>query len=72
MRSERRTTPTSTELLLTVEDLAVEWRVKPRTIRDLCARGEIPFIRLPGDRLIRFRRAELDELLDSRRMGPRQ
>lgn len=51
--------------LLTVEDVAVLFKVKRGWIYDQVEAGALPAVRLPGSRLLRFRRCDLDAYLAS-------
>ena len=53
---------------LTVPEVAEELRIPRSRAYDLCARGELPAVRI-GERSIRVNRAELERfLLESRRV----
>lgn len=55
--------------LLTAEEVASILRVKPSTIYDAATRGALPVVRLWKGRrrtLIRFRRADIEELIRKR------
>ena len=45
--------------LLTAEQLAGRWQIKPATVYALARKGSIPAVRL-GPRLVRFRLAEVE------------
>ena len=45
--------------LLTAEQLAERWQIKPATVYGLARNGSIPTVRL-GPRLVRFRLAEVE------------
>ena len=62
---------TSTSDLLSIDDAAPLIGVKPRTLRDMCARRKIRFMRVgPGRGLYRFRRDWLLEYLASCEIEP--
>ena len=57
------------DVLLTAEQVAKYFQVKPQTIRDAAWRGKIPCVRLwAGKRktLLRFKKTELDEFIRER------
>ena len=45
--------------LLTAEELADRWQIKPATVYALARKGTIPTVRL-GPRLVRFRLVEVE------------
>lgn len=49
--------------LLTDADLSRESQIPRGTLRALRHRGQIPFLRLGGGRIIRYRRADIDAWL---------
>lgn len=54
------TEPTSNGTrLLTCEELARRWQIKPATVYALARKGSIPTVRL-GPRLVRFRLVEVE------------
>ncbi len=52
--------------LMTVEEVAAYLQLKPETIRNLTRRGELPGFKV-GSRRLRFRKAEIDAWLESRK-----
>ncbi len=58
-------TPKSDQALLTIPDVARRLGLSPSTVRRLVRRGELPRIRV--GRSVRFREADLTELIDSGR-----
>lgn len=56
---------TSPATLLTVAEVAAELRVDPATVRLWARQGKIPVVKLPGGRLKRFRREDVDAILAS-------
>lgn len=62
-----------TETLLTPEQVAEIFSVKPQTIRDAVWRGKLPCVRLWTGRkksLIRFRREDIEKLIQERTVSP--
>ena len=53
------------ERLLVTSEVAVMFRVDPKTVRRWVATGKVPSIRTPGGRDRRYREAEILALLDS-------
>ena len=53
---------------------AIEYIGKPSksTVRDWMRKGLVPFVRLPGGRLIRFRQEDLDALILAGLVNARQ
>ena len=49
--------------LLTKKEVASFWRVTTRTIDRLVSQGEMPFVKLPGGRSIRFRASDLERMI---------
>jgi excisionase family DNA binding protein len=56
--------------LLTLREAAELLGVSPWTVRRWVASGKLPHIRLPGGRLLRFDRADLDRLVEAYRVVP--
>lgn len=57
------------EVLLTAEELAKSWQVKPQTIRDAAWRGKIPCVKLWAGKkktLLRFKKSEIDQFIKQR------
>ena len=52
-------------MLLTIKEVATRLQIKPSTLYAWAAQGRIPCFKLHG--LVRFRREELDQWLESRR-----
>lgn len=52
--------------ILTVEDVEREYKIKRGTQGAMRSRRQIPFFRLGGGRLIRYRRADIEAWLSSR------
>lgn len=50
-------------VLMTAVEVAELLRVDPATIRRWASEGQLPAIRLPGKRALRFRRSDVDALL---------
>jgi len=61
------------EDLLTVDEVAGELRITPRTVRALVNSGRLPAIRVMDNRepRLRFRRSDLDAWLEERMVGRR-
>jgi len=64
------TTPGDSELL-TDDDLTRLTAIKRGTLRALRSRGQIPYVRLGGGRIIRYRRADIEQWIASRAVGAR-
>jgi hypothetical protein len=56
---------------MTPDDLERELGIKPKTQGALRSRGQIPFYRLGGGRIIRYRRSEIEVWIASRAVGAR-
>ena len=56
--------------LLTVEDLAALLQVRPRTVRGMCAKGILPYVRV--GKLLRFRPDDVDRWVSGNRREARQ
>ena len=50
--------------LLTKKEVAKFWQVTTRTIDRLIQQGQMPYVKLPGGRSIRFRPADLDKMVE--------
>jgi excisionase family DNA binding protein len=57
------------ERLLITDEVAVMFRVDPKTVRRWVATGKVPSIRTPGGRDRRYREAEIRALIDSTDTG---
>lgn len=57
------TTSTDEESLLTALEVAAILRVRHKWVYEAAARGDLPYVKLPGGRYIRFRREDVDEFI---------
>ncbi len=55
--------------LMTVEEVAAYLQLQPETIRAMTRRGELPGFKV-GSRRLRFRKADIDAWLESRKKQP--
>jgi excisionase family DNA binding protein len=53
---------------LSTAEVAAILRFKPRTIRAMCATGELPAIQVRGE--YRIKRSDLEKWLESRKINP--
>jgi excisionase family DNA binding protein len=53
------------DALLSPQEAAEILRVTPRTVQRYIAEGDLPAVRLPGGRLWRIRRGDVEALLDT-------
>ena len=58
--------------LLTLKDAAHYYGAKKSTFKHWVRKGLIPFVRLPGGRLIRFRQEDLDAVVLAGLVNARQ
>jgi len=54
----------STKTWLTVDELAVYLSLSKHTIREKCENDSLPYKRIPGSHLLRFRRLQIDQWLE--------
>lgn len=62
------------DVLLTAEQVAKYFQVKPQTIRDAAWRGKLPCVRVWGGKrktLLRFKRSEIEDFIRERTVPAR-
>ena len=63
--------PDAIDEILTPEDFERELKIPKGTQAAMRSRGQVPFFRLGGGRIIRYRRSELLQWLAGRAVGAR-
>lgn len=56
--------------VLTPEDVEVQYQIKRGTQAAMRSRGQIPFLKLGGGRIVRYRRSEIEAWLSARAVAP--
>lgn len=69
-------TPDTSERLLTLDQVAEILGVTPRMVRELRAKNLIPYVKVGTgrfkDRLVRFRRSDIDAYIEENLVDPRK